>query len=108
MARRWWSSILDAAGQKGTGKWTAIAALEEGVPLTLISEAVCGPLPVRHEGRTPARSGRLWTRNCPLYRRPRRICARICGRLCMPSKIVSYAQGYALMRDAARHYGWNA
>ena len=97
--------ILDAAGQKGTGKWTAIAALDEGVPLTLIGEAVFARClsAIRDErveaanvlsGPTPRAEGDVedWVEAIrqALY----------------ASKIVSYAQGYQLMRAAAARYGW--
>lgn len=97
--------ILDAAGQKGTGKWTAIAALEEGVPLTLISEAVAArSLSAMKEERLRAAAayGReivRYTGDCAAFVQDLR-------QALYASKIVSYAQGYALMRDAARHYGW--
>ncbi len=98
--------ILDTAGQKGTGKWTTIAALDCGQPLTLISEAVfarClsaikdervaastvlpGPKPAPFKGNKAAFIKNL---KLALY----------------ASKVVSYAQGYQLMRAAAQEYGW--
>ena len=122
--------ILDTAGQKGTGKWTSVTALDEGVPLTLINEAVyarClsaikeervaasqvlnGPPPqvkakaddgdagiaadadgnVEAVGTAEARARFVADIRDALY----------------ASKIISYAQGYALMRTAAQTYGWN-
>ncbi len=99
--------ILDTAGQKGTGKWTAEAALDAGVPLTLITESVfarslsalkdervrasevlAGPMRVKFEGDRKAFLEKL---------RQALFCA----------KVVSYAQGYALMRAAAKEYGWS-
>ena len=99
--------ILDTAGQKGTGKWTAISALDLGEPLTLISESVyarClsalkdervaaskildGPSPVKFEGDRAAFLEDL-------------------RRALFASKVVSYAQGYSLMRAAAKEYGWD-
>lgn len=88
--------ILDAAGQKGTGKWTAIAALEEGVPLTLISEAVAArSLSAMKEERLRAAAayGReivRYTGDCAAFVKDLR-------QALYASKIVSYAQGYALM-----------
>ena len=97
--------ILDTAGQKGTGKWTGVTALELGVPLTLIAEAVFSRClsAIKEErvkaskilrGPTPSFTGKLTDfiddlKNA-LY----------------ASKIVSYAQGYALMRAAAEEYKW--
>ena len=98
--------ILDTAGQKGTGKWTAMSALEMGIPLTLIAEAVlarflsalkdervaaatvlCGP-GTNFDGDTEAFVDDL-------------------RQALFAAKIVSYAQGYMLMRAAAKEYGWN-
>lgn len=97
--------ILDAAGQKGTGKWTVTSALDLGVPLTLIGEAVfarclsaqkeervaaakvlSGP-PIRHEGDAKALIDDI---EMALY----------------ASKIISYAQGYALMNAMAKESSW--
>ena len=97
--------ILDTAGQKGTGKWTAIAALEEGVPLTLISEAVAArSLSAMKEERL--RAAAAYGREIVRYTGDRAALVQDLRQALYASKIVSYAQGYALMRDAARHYGW--
>ncbi|MER2599489.1 MAG: decarboxylating NADP(+)-dependent phosphogluconate dehydrogenase [Caldilineales bacterium] len=98
--------IVDAAGQKGTGKWTGIAALEMGVPLTLIGEAVFArALSALKQERVAAaavlhgpRRGRAPAQNTFLADLEQAVYA---------SKIVSYAQGYMLMRAAATEYGWN-
>ena len=97
--------ILDAAGQKGTGKWTGISALELGVPLTLIGEAV-------------------FARVLSALKDERALAARVLGEPRRPppaaaadhlgalhdalyaSKIISYAQGFMLMREAARLHNW--
>jgi 6-phosphogluconate dehydrogenase len=98
--------ILDTAGQKGTGKWTAMSALEMGIPLTMIAEAVlarflsalkdervaaatvlCGP-GTNFDGDTEAFVDDL-------------------RQALFAAKIVSYAQGYMLMRAAAKEYDWN-
>ncbi|KAJ1674221.1 6-phosphogluconate dehydrogenase, decarboxylating, partial [Spiromyces aspiralis] len=99
--------IRDAAGQKGTGKWTAISALDYGMPVTLIGEAVfarclsslkdertraskilAGPANVRYEGDITKFIDNL---EQALY----------------ASKIISYAQGFMLMREASKAYNWN-
>jgi 6-phosphogluconate dehydrogenase len=99
--------ILDKAGQKGTGKWTGIDSLDRGIPVTLIGEAVyarClsslkeervraskilkGPSNVQFQGDKKAFIGQL-------------------GQALYASKIVSYAQGFMLMRQAATDFGWN-
>ncbi|MBE5807729.1 MAG: decarboxylating NADP(+)-dependent phosphogluconate dehydrogenase, partial [Clostridiales bacterium] len=99
-------AILDTAGQKGTGKWTAIAALDEGVPLTLIGEAVFARcLSAMKEERVKA-SGILdaATTEGALDRDSFIACVHDA---LYASKIVSYAQGYQLLKAAAAHYGWN-
>ncbi len=103
--------ILDTAGQKGTGKWTVQSSADLGVPITLIAEAVysrCvsalkeervkaarklkGPRPALPQGKKPeARAALVNDIRDALF----------------ASKVVSYAQGYMLMRAAAKEYGWN-
>jgi 6-phosphogluconate dehydrogenase len=98
--------ILDTAGQKGTGKWTGISSLDLGVPVTLIGEAVYARcLSAMKEERVAA---------APLYPAPPRaaIADRAAfieevRRALFCSKIISYAQGYMLLREAAKEYGWN-
>jgi 6-phosphogluconate dehydrogenase len=98
--------ILDAAGQKGTGKWTGIEALELGIPLTLIVEAVFArSLSAMKEERVKA-SGILVTRHKP-YTGNRDNLVNDLGNALYGAKIISYAQGYALMHAAAREYNWN-
>jgi 6-phosphogluconate dehydrogenase len=98
--------ILDTAGQKGTGKWTAISSLEMGIPLTLIGEAV-------------------FTRFLSALKEERAAASRVLSgpggafdgdvdgfvsdlrQALYAAKIVSYAQGYMLMRAAANEYGWS-
>jgi len=99
--------ILDAAGQKGTGKWTAISALDLGQPLTLIGESVFARcLSALKEERVaaskilqgPATKASVGDR-VEFIENVRR--ALYC------SKIVSYAQGYMLLKAAAKENGWN-
>jgi len=99
--------ILDAAGQKGTGRWTAISALDLGVPLTLINEAVFARnLSAMKEERARA---------APLLAGPAGVLAGEAGEFFVDhvrdglyaAKIISYAQGYMLMREAAATYGWD-
>lgn len=98
--------ILDTAGQKGTGKWTAIAALDEGVPLTLIGEAVFARcLSAAKEARVAA-SGVLSGPETAFDGDRDQLVQDIRSAL-YAAKIVSYAQGYVLMRSAAKTYGWN-
>ena len=98
--------ILDTAGQKGTGKWTGIAALDEGVPLTLITEAVFSRcLSAMKEERVKA-SGILGG-GIRKFEGDRKEAVEKLRQALLASKIVSYAQGYTLMRQAAKTYGWN-
>ena len=98
--------ILDTAGQKGTGKWTGIAALDEGVPLTLIGEAVFSRcLSAQKDERVAASA--LYKREIPAFTGDRAALIENLRRALYASKIISYAQGYALMRTAAGSYGWN-
>ena len=98
--------ILDTAGQKGTGKWTAIAALNEGVPLTLISEAVFSRcLSAMKDERVYA--SEVFAKQIQKYDGDREELIEAIRKALYASKIISYAQGYTLMRAAAQAYGWN-
>ena len=97
--------ILDTAGQKGTGKWTGINALELGIPLTLIGEAVFSRClsALKDERVTassvlPAEAGEFSGDKAEMVNAIRDAL--------YASKIISYAQGYMLMREAAKTYGW--
>ena len=99
-------SILDTAGQKGTGKWTASAALNMGIPLTLIAEAVFARcLSAQKDQR--AEAAKLYGREIPVFTGDREAFAENIRRALYASKIISYAQGFSLMREAADEYGWN-
>jgi len=98
--------ILDAAGQKGTGKWTVISSSELGIPITLITEAVYARCisALKEERVAAARKLKGPRRSIAGERAP--VIENI--RLALyASKIVSYAQGYMLMRAAAKEYHWN-
>ena len=98
--------ILDRAGQKGTGKWTSISALDEGIPLTLISEAVFARcLSAQKDERV--KSAALYNRSVPRFEGDKKEFVECIRKALYASKIISYAQGYALMRAAANTYGWN-
>ena len=97
--------ILDTAGQKGTGKWTGINALELGIPLTLIGEAVFARcLSAMKEERVIA-SGLLETER-PSFAGDKTAAIEWVHDALYASKIISYAQGFMLMREAAREYDW--
>jgi 6-phosphogluconate dehydrogenase len=98
--------ILDTAGQKGTGKWTSVAALDEGIPLTLINEAVFARcLSAIKEERVFASS--ILPGPVPAFDGDRAAFDRDIRDALYASKIISYAQGYALLRAAAETYSWD-
>ncbi|MHC4385599.1 MAG: decarboxylating NADP(+)-dependent phosphogluconate dehydrogenase, partial [Planctomycetota bacterium] len=98
--------ILDTAGQKGTGKWTAVAALDTGQPLTLVTEAVFARCLSALKDERVAASKVL---NGPkkAFEGDKSLMIDDLKKTLYASKIVSYAQGYQLMRAAATEYGWN-
>ena len=99
-------TILDAAGQKGTGKWTAVAALDEGIALTLIGEAVFARcLSSQKEERVSAAKILAGPDN-KMTGVDRDAFLKDLHKALLASKIVSYAQGFALMQAAAKHYDW--
>ncbi len=98
--------ILDTASQKGTGKWTGISALELGVPLTLIGEAVFARcLSSLKDQRLAAQQIYAAPRNA--FDGERDAALSAIHDALYASKIISYAQGYMLMREAAAEYGWS-
>jgi 6-phosphogluconate dehydrogenase len=98
--------ILDAAGQKGTGKWTVVSALDDGMPLTLIGEAVFARcLSAVKEERVEA--AKKLKKRIPPYRGDKAEFVSDLRQALYASKIISYAQGYQLLRAAARTYNWN-
>ena len=98
--------ILDTASQKGTGKWTAATALEEGTPLTLIGEAVFARFLSAQKDQRVKASQLLQGPSVAFDGDKTRFIADL-ERAVYAAKIISYAQGYMLMRDAARAYNWN-
>jgi 6-phosphogluconate dehydrogenase len=98
--------ILDTAGQKGTGKWTGIAALEFGVPLTLIGEAVFSRC-LSAAKNERVRASKVFSG--PKVTKPADVKAFLADlrKALYAAKVVSYAQGYLLMREAAKEYKWN-
>ncbi len=99
--------ILDTAGQKGTGKWTAIAALDQGVPLTLIGESVFARCLSAQKEERVAASRILEGPKPAKFTGNRAAFLEDLRKALFAAKVVSYAQGYALMRAAAKEYGWN-
>ncbi len=97
--------VLDAAGQKGTGKWTVISASELGVPLTLISEAVFARCLSAQKEERVAAAPILHGPKPELHGNPQAFVDDVEMAL-YASKIISYAQGYALMDGMTHETGW--
>lgn len=98
--------IMDTAGQKGTGKWTAISALDLGVPLTLIGESVFARILSSQKNERVAASKLLKGPKPEFSGTKKQFIEHIKDAL-YASKIISYAQGYALMKEAAKEYNWD-
>jgi 6-phosphogluconate dehydrogenase len=98
--------ILDTAGQKGTGKWTGVSALETGTPVTLIGEAVFARcLSAMKDERVAA--SRILSGPKVAASADRAGFIEDVRRALYCSKMISYAQGYMLLREAAKEEGWN-
>jgi 6-phosphogluconate dehydrogenase len=98
--------ILDTAGQKGTGKWTVIEALDQGQGLTLIAEAVFARcLSAIKEERVEA--SKILKGPAARFEGNRDAMVNDLRRALYASKIISYTQGYQLLRSAAETCGWN-
>ncbi len=98
--------ILDKAGQKGTGKWTGISALEMGMPVTLIGEAVFSRcLSALKDERVAA--SKVFSGPDETFSGDRDTFLEDLEKALLASKLVSYAQGFMLMREAAGEYSWN-
>ncbi len=98
--------ILDTAGQKGTGKWTSVSALDLGMPVTLIGEAVFArALSSLKDER--ARASRSLKGPTPKYDGDKQAFVADVEKALYASKIVSYAQGYMLLREASLENQWD-
>jgi len=98
--------ILDTAGQKGTGKWTVIASLDTCTPLTLIGEAVYArSLSALKDDRVEA--SKILSGPKPKFEGNKTAFIEDLRKALYASKLVSYAQGYVLMKYAAKEFGWN-
>ena len=97
--------ILDAAGQKGTGKWTGINSLDLGIPVTLITEAVYArALSALKDERVDA--AKILKGPKGTFKKDMQPSVENVRKALLASKIVSYAQGFMLMRAASREYQW--
>ena len=97
--------ILDKAGQKGTGKWTVVTSLDLGVPLTLVTESVFARVLSSLKDER-VRASALLSGPVPKFSGDRTAFVEQIGKALYAAKIISYAQGYQLMRAAAREFGW--
>ncbi len=95
--------IRDVAGQKGTGQWSVQAALAEGDPLTLVAEAVFA----RSLSSLPDERGQAATLYPPLRHSASPLSPEDIRQALYAAKIVSYAQGFSLLRRASERYEWN-
>ncbi|WP_031437333.1 decarboxylating NADP(+)-dependent phosphogluconate dehydrogenase [Methylobacter tundripaludum] len=96
--------ILDTAGQKGTGKWAGINALDLGIPLTLIGESVFARcLSAQKEERVRAAS--VLPKRALRFIGDKKAMINAIGDALYAAKIISYAQGFRLMREASKEYG---
>ena len=98
--------ILDTAGQKGTGKWTSVSALDLGMPVTLIGEAVYARcLSAMKADRVAA--SKILSGPKFQFEGDRKAFIEDIRQALLASKLVSYAQGFMLLREAAKEYKWN-
>lgn len=98
--------ILDTAGQKGTGKWTGISALDLGIPLTLIGESVFARcLSAQKDLRVEA--AKIISGPTPKFEGDKEQFIEDIKMALFGAKIISYAQGYNLMMEAAKEHNWN-
>jgi len=98
--------IRDSAGQKGTGKWTAISALEYGVPVTLIGEAVFARCLSSLKDERIQASKKLKGPQKIQFEGDKKAFLEDIRKALYASKIISYAQGFMLLRQAATEFGW--
>ncbi len=99
-------NILDTAGQKGTGKWTVNSALDAGVPLSLISESVFARcLSALKDLRVEANT--LLKGPTYSFNGSREGILKNLGRALYTAKIISYTQGFSLLRETSTELNWN-
>ena len=99
-------SILDTAGQKGTGKWTGIAALHAGIPLTLIVESVFARSVSSQKDERVAASKVFSAKEVELTHEKKAFIEEL-GKALFAAKIISYAQGFSLIRSSGASNKWD-
>jgi len=100
------TKIADVAGQKGTGKWTAINALDLGMPVTLIGEAVFARCLSSIKAERVRASKVLGGPQAETFKGDKQQFIDDLEQALYASKIISYSQGFMLMREAAKEYNW--
>ena len=98
--------ILDTAGQKGTGKWTAVTALDLGIPLTLIGESVFSRC-LSAQKNLRVKASKTFIGKRPDFKGDKELFVKDLENAIYGAKIISYAQGYDLMMEAAKEFKWN-
>jgi len=101
------TKIRDSAGQKGTGKWTAISALDLGIPVTLIGESVFARCLSSLKDERVEASKQLPGPEIDKYKGDKEEFIEHVRKALYASKIISYTQGFMLLREAAEKYKWN-
>lgn len=95
--------ILDVAGQKGTGKWSVMASLEEGDPLTLVAESVMARF-LSSIKSVREQASEIYPQS---IEKGDKLGEYSLGKAMYGSKIISYAQGFSLLKKASERYNWN-
>ena len=98
--------ILDTAGQKGTGKWTGINALDLGIPLTLIAESVFARC-ISSQKDTRVQAESIYGKKVFAKLAISDVLLHDLQQSLLFAKVISYAQGYMLMQEASKHYNWS-
>jgi len=100
------NNILDTAGQKGTGKWTAVSSLNQGIPLSLITEAVYArTLSAQKSERQVAST--IYNRQIKTYQGNKLEILDQLKDALFVAKIIAYAQGFVLLQEASKTYKWD-
>ncbi len=98
--------IVDSTGQKGTGRWTVMASMDQSTPVSLIAESVYARMVSSLLEERAEASAYLGDGNEPIVGDPRQIMTDLHNGL-YTAKIISYAQGFMLLRSASHAFGWN-
>lgn len=98
--------IVDSAGQKGTGRWTSIEALKQGVETSMIT-ASCNARVMSNHVERRARMHKIVTRPEPVQLEDRTLFVEQVKEGLYAAKMIAYAQGFELLKDASKMYGWD-